>query len=1094
MQKELSCRRKMSNETILVRPYDWKHYDGKSEDGFCTIAAWCFDKDSNPLLVRFEDNKIYGVLELPGFIDEWNYNMLDKIFAVISLKMSNREPLEYKYKYMEKLYYHKRGLKTHFMYLVFKNYSDVMKCKNILEDPISVPSLERVNDEWSEIKFNFHEYSILPHVRLMTKNKLVPCQWFEVQVREPTVKISSIKEYIAKTETIKPVKFEISDKWLLYPKILAFDIETYSHKPLIFPNKNFSKDVIFNISLVHQRIGKPETRRSEIIVLGDVGKIQGDIVHKVDTEIEAINKFCELVAKIDPDVVTGYNIFGFDYPYMSARIYRKLLNFPRCGRLYAETKMGNVSVVLDKKIKYGCKELCMSGRMNIDLFVYAKVTLILDTYKLNVVSNYLLKEGKHDVSPRQMFAAYKRQDSVRNKILEIDPKFTYKNPKIPEQFLVEYEEAKNDMTVVTDYCVEDSALCVKMFDVLNMWQALTEESNVNLCNMKEVHTMGKQKKILASISRECYNRNLVMDSCQEGLTGYEGGSVAKPVPGLKKNVCCVDFNSLYPTIMKAYNICMRTLLHPDVDPKNINKDDYTVLEVVHKGEFVTKYFKKSPEGIIPEILERYLVGRAEIRARLKKEKNALLKVVLDKRQNALKVAANSIYGTMGSSTGLLQLFFGAVLTTSKARESIKKVNDYLTEKGVEIIYGDTDSSMITLTGSTPEELFKMADHITSELTKLFPKPMSVGVDWIAKDYLLICKKKYVARLYETRTVDGKVVHVPSEKLYTKGVMMARRDSSKYVKAVGEQLVTMMFDGRSSNEIIDMIFQKCLEHMRGDVGWRSLLTAVKVGFYDADSHFYLSSFAEKMKRLGKPIEPGSRVNYIIVKNVHERMIIFRKSKWSTKMEKSKISHRLELGTSILDNSGGVGDSLVTEEHFELVNDLFYEGKSEDKLSPNRLLYLKKFINPLDQLFDVGFSEKLADKIKKREKRIFSEIIEELVGKINGRIEYLVHKIKKKGGKVSPGKIEKIEKREKSIFIELFEDLGIELLWPRVDELTYENLGKYLANKKFKTSYNRELNKIKRRKYCVCFSPMKSIHSLFKNKDNLVHEISYRVKKV
>ena len=407
-----------------VRPYDWKHYDYKSETGGCLIAAWCFDKNSNPILLRFEDNNIYAVLELPEVIDVWYKRALDTIFAKLEIALGTRAPISYLYKKREKLYYFKRGIKSDVMYLIFKNYSDVMKCKKLLSEPVELPGIIPGEDV---LMFNFHEHSIMPHTRLMTKYRLAPCQWFKVEVKDVEMKISKIREYIADSSSIVPIDFAKSDKWQLNPLILAFDIETYSHKPKCFPNKNLVKDVVFNISLVHQRVGKPESRRSEIIVLGDVDEedVEGDNIYKVDSEVEAINKFCELINKIDPDVVTGYNIFRFDYSYMCARIYAKLLSFPSCGRLYEDTTMRSVGFVIDKKRKYG-KELSMSGRFNVDLFVYAKVTLTLETYKLDDVSYYLLGKRKQDVSPEEMFAAFKRQDAIKQEILKTDHTFSYK--------------------------------------------------------------------------------------------------------------------------------------------------------------------------------------------------------------------------------------------------------------------------------------------------------------------------------------------------------------------------------------------------------------------------------------------------------------------------------------------------------------------------------------------------------------------------------------------------------------------------------------------------------------------------------------------
>ena len=65
---------------------------------------------------------------------------------------------------------------------------------------------------------------------------------------------------------------------------------------------------------------KPETRKNFVVVMGYANEVKDCTIYRVKDEIEVIKKFFDLVEEHDPDVIIGYNIFGFDYDYMDARL------------------------------------------------------------------------------------------------------------------------------------------------------------------------------------------------------------------------------------------------------------------------------------------------------------------------------------------------------------------------------------------------------------------------------------------------------------------------------------------------------------------------------------------------------------------------------------------------------------------------------------------------------------------------------------------------------------------------------------------------------------------------------------------------------
>jgi DNA polymerase alpha subunit A len=114
---------------------------------------------------------------------------------------------------------------------------------------------------------------------------------------------------------------------------------------------------------------------------------------------------------------------------------------------------------------------------------------------------------------------------------------------------------------------------------------------------------------------------------------YSGGMVLEPKPGLyDEKIIMLDFNSLYPSIIREYNLCFTTVDIPEEDGK--------MAELPEKGDH---------DGILPEVLRRLLDTRIKVKALLANEQDPARKVNLDIRQKALKLTSNSLYGCLGFS-------------------------------------------------------------------------------------------------------------------------------------------------------------------------------------------------------------------------------------------------------------------------------------------------------------------------------------------------------------------------------------------------------------------------------------------------------------
>lgn len=220
---------------------------------------------------------------------------------------------------------------------------------------------------------------------------------------------------------------------------------------------------------------------------------------------------------------------------------------------------------------------------------------------------------------------------------------------------------------------------------------------------------------------------------------------------------------------------------------------------------------KAPLGILPEILTNLLEARKIAKDRLKTIKKELqtttnpeeiisLKIlaeVLDQRQNALKISANSAYGAMGVAKGRLPFMPGAMCTTYKGRISVQLAAKAIQEEhGGVLIYGDTDSNYVSFPHlETAKECWDYSIKVAEEVSKKFPKPMKLAFeDIIYWKFLLIVKKRYMCLACGE---DG----VISDDVKKKGVLLQRRDNCEFIRKVYGDIVMDIFNEKKPKDVL-----------------------------------------------------------------------------------------------------------------------------------------------------------------------------------------------------------------------------------------------------------------------------------------------------
>lgn len=196
---------------------------------------------------------------------------------------------------------------------------------------------------------------------------------------------------------------------------------------------------------------------------------------------------------------------------------------------------------------------------------------------------------------------------------------------------------------------------------------------------------------------------------------YQGATVIEPIKGFYEDcISTLDFESLYPSIIRYFNLCPSALVidaaHKTLDARDervtLERHDiqhnvlsgYAAGKPMYAQETRTYTFVTHIQGVLPRLLKRLLDARKAVKRLMAEATDPLQKAVLNGRQNGIKVACNSVYGFCGvaADRGLLPCKPVAAVTTLKGRAFIEAAKSYVEGHyaGSRVIYGDTARNLM----------------------------------------------------------------------------------------------------------------------------------------------------------------------------------------------------------------------------------------------------------------------------------------------------------------------------------------------------------------------------------------------------------------
>ena len=511
------------------------------------------------------------------------------------------------------------------------------------------------------------------------------------------------------------------------PSVLSFDIETDERAECLLAIALYGCGV------------------DEVYIVDSAGREMPDRAVACANERAALEAFSARVRKLDADVLTGWNVIDFDLTVLAriAARHRLPLELGRePGRMNIRPARGY----------FGSGQATIPGRLVLDGVDLVRGAFVrMDEYSLDAVARNVLGEGKALTG------------DAHDRVGEILRNYA------------------NDLEAFARYARTDARLALEIVERLDL---------VNLAVARSRLTGMTPDRVAASIASfdflylaELHKRRIVAPSVKSSDSrvhaAQAGGHVLEPVTGLHEGVWVFDFKSLYPSVIRTYNI----------DPLAYIDKEETATPVTAVDDPIElaggARFRRTP-GILPGMLDELFPRREQA----KQDGDRVA-------SQAIKILMNSFYGVLG--TPACRFYNPAIANaiTGQGRRLLLWSKRWFEDKGFQVLYGDTDSLFVASGGAAEGATEKgslLAASLTAELAEHVQRESRV------ESRLELELEKFYSKLFlpVTRTGTGGARKRYAGQILGKddveftGMEVVRRDWTELAKQVQRELYGRLF--------------------------------------------------------------------------------------------------------------------------------------------------------------------------------------------------------------------------------------------------------------------------------------------------------------
>ena len=370
----------------------------------------------------------------------------------------------------------------------------------------------------------------------------------------------------------------------------------------------------------------------EAHVIGDPAPDDTPTTFTHPDESALLDALTERIIALDPDVITGWNVVDFDLRVLKQR-YRA------CGKTF---QLGRTRDNAWRRggQNWGGSRVIIPGRQAVDAMRLARsIPRRFDDYRLDTVARELLGRGK-----------------------TLEPE---DDASMPDAILDAYT---NDRATFSEYCLEDSRLVRDILDAEGLVPLTIRRSA--LTGLSLDNAWGSIGAFEFLYITELHARGIVAptlgtDAADRG--GAPGGLIVPPQPGVHDHVFVLDFKSLYPSIIRTFNI----------DPLALHVLDDDPIEAPNGARF-----DRTP-GILPQLLEQFFTSRDQAKAQNDELASYTYKIVM-----------NSFYGVLATTACRFAAPELAGAITGFGHQILRWTQRWLEDEGASVLYGDTDSVFV----------------------------------------------------------------------------------------------------------------------------------------------------------------------------------------------------------------------------------------------------------------------------------------------------------------------------------------------------------------------------------------------------------------